>query len=225
MKEFCSLLKKDMQCLVRSPHVVVATFFFALVVVVVASFSFRRVGISGEELKAITPGVLWIVFLFTAVIGLNYSFVPERSRRALQAVLLSPVSSMAVYAAKVITNLLFLLLVQSFVLAAHGLLFGAELFPVYAELFFLSLLVSLGFVSLGTLLAAIAAMSQGKELVLPLLLFPLTIPLLAGAVFTSRVVLETGGIPWSSFWFVLIIVWDVIAVTLSVVLFDYAVRD
>ena len=218
---FWILVSKDFLCLWRSRHILVGTFGFALLLVVVASFAFRHVGAGQEELQAVTPGIIWIIFLFSGVIALNHTFMIEEENRAMLGVLLYPLDPSIVYLSKWLTNFLFLIVLQVCVIVAHGVLFGVELFGVFAELVFLSALATAGFSAVGTLLAGIAVCSKGREIILPVVLFPLLLPLIASVVYLTRELLFSGAIDFGDFWFVLLLGFDVIALVLSWALFEY----
>ena len=224
MNSFVLLLRKDLLQLTRAKETLISSFGFALLVEIVAGFSFRRTGYGETELLLLTPGVIWLAFLFSAVIGLNQSFVQEEENKALLGVMLSPVSPVAVYLAKFCSNLLFVFCLFFFITLAHGLFFGVEIFSKLPLLLLLGLLESVGFVALGTLLAGIAVLTRGREIILPLMLFPLCLPLLAGAVFLTQGALESGSIWFGEFWFVLVCVFDVIALTCGVSLFEFTVE-
>jgi len=219
------LLLKDFRCLCRRSEKVVATFGFALLLVVVASFSFRQIGYGQAQMLDLTAGILCLVFLFCGVLGLNQSFAFEHENSALRGLILSGFKPEQLYFSKFIVTFLFLLAVQLFVILCHGLLFGAEIFSYFLQLVFVTAMTAVGFTALGTLLAAIAAAVNGKDILLPLLLFPLSIPLLAAAVFVTRELLHGSGIEFMNFWFVLICAFDVISLALSWVLFEYVVRE
>lgn len=225
MSNFKLLVKKDLLCLWRARQVLLATFSFALVLVVVASFSFRQVGFGQSDLQAVTPGILWLIFLFAGVIALNHSFLIETENDALQGLLFSKVDPGTVFLAKFSTNFVFLFAIQIFTIISHALLFGVEIFSVIPALIFITALAAIGFIAVGTLLSAISVSTPGRDLVLPLILFPLCIPLLAGAVFLTRELLQGGVFPWTSFWLVLILAYDAIALVLSWCLFEPLVTE
>ena len=169
--------------------------------------------------------LVWIIFFFCGVVSLNYSFVLEREFAALEGLLLSPVDPALVFISKVLVGWLFLLIVQTVVLIALGTLFGVALSADFPQLFLISAIIAFGFISLGTLFASIAACIPGRDIILPLLLFPLSLPALAGAVFVTREILSGVGINFGGFWFLLVVCFDIISFTLSAVLFEYAVRE
>jgi len=225
MNVFLVLLRKDLLCLWRARQLLAATFGFAILLVVVASFSFLQVGYSGHDLKLLSPGVVWLVFLFAAVVGINHSFLIEKENEAILGLVLTPAAAETIYCAKALSNLVLLFLLQCVVLIVHGLLFGVDFSGVFFQLLLLTFLCCLGFVGVGTILSAIAVSTRGRELILPLVLFPVLLPLTAGAVHSTRELLLNGTLDYSDFWFVLILAYDVIAVTLSWVLFDYVLRE
>ena len=205
-----TLIEKDVRCLLRSRQAVLATGFFAIVLVVVTSFAFRRVGLTAEEINELSPGILWAIYLFVTVVSLEITFSYEREQRALGGVLLTQVSPTTVYLAKAMVNLVFVVSVQTLILICHGLFFGAAVFEHFFSLWLIVLVLSVGMVALGTLLAGIASSNEQKSLLFPLLLFPLSIPPLAAAVFTSNQIYQTGSVPWGNFWFQLLVVFSII---------------
>ncbi len=222
---FPLLLKKEFHCLVRSRHSPIGLFVFALVLVVIASFAFRKVGYGQEELRQLTPGILWTVFLFCGVVTLNYSFLPEEEGGAMSGLLLTGIDPFPIYAAKFIANFAFLLILQTFVLIIHSVLFGVDYRGAFLPLFGLSGLVVVGFSGLGTLLSAISVSVPGRELALAILLFPLSLPLISAAVLLTQEVLRSGVLPSGDFWFLLVLCFDVISLALAWGLFEHLVRE
>ena len=220
MRLLGALIRKDCICLLRSKDWLAAVFLFALILVVLSSLAFRQIGYGQAELREVTPGIIWIIFFFCGVLSLNYAFSFEREGGALEALLLSPAEPALIYFSKVAANFLLLFVVQSFVLVALGTLFGVELFSEFGDLLALSVLVALGFTALGTLFGSIAASVPGRDILLPLILFPLCLPLLAAAVFVTQEILAGGGLNTQSFWFLLVLGFDVISLALSTVLFE-----
>ena len=222
--KFALLFRKDMLCIWRAKSLIVATASFSLMLVVVASFAFRQIGQSATELQALTPGIIWLIFLFSAVVGLNYSFLSEREESAMHGVLLSSVSPAVFYLSKFTSNLLFLVFIQALVIFSHCLLFGVSLAGGGILLLGVTLLSAVGFTALGTLLSAMAVYSRAREVLLPLMLFPLSIPLISASVILTREVMQTGSIELGGFWFLLVCGFDVISLVLAWALFEHVIR-
>ena len=225
MQILLTLLRKDLLLLWRSKHIIASMFGLALLLVIIASLAFRQIGYGQSELRDLTPGILWLIYLFIGAMTLNYAFIEEYEQGALQGLTLTPVRLETVYLSKFIANLLFTTALAAVCLIAHQLFFGVEYQAVLPQLFLIVVLCGIGFCALGTLLATIAGLSPGRDLLLPLLLYPLLIPLLAASIFVTREILETGLIPWTSFWFVLICCFDLISLALAAVLFEFAFRE
>ncbi|MCB0322662.1 MAG: heme exporter protein CcmB [Bdellovibrionales bacterium] len=225
MNAFVWLVEKDLRCLHRAKHVVVSTLGFALLLEVTAGFAFRQVGYGQIELLEVTPGILWLIFLFAAVIALNHSFLFEHENEPMTGLLLTAADPGTVYLAKCLSNFLLVGTMQVFTIGAHALLFGADLSGKILPLCAVSLLSALGLCAAGTLLAAIAVCTRGRELVLPLTLYPLLIPLVAGSVYLMREVIFEQTIDWGGFWFLTVLGFDVVALVLCWVLFEYVVRE
>jgi heme exporter protein B len=173
----------------------------------------------------VTPGILTLVLVFIATIALNHCYIWEQNNSALVGLLISTKNTSAFYFSKLFTNLIFALFLQILILIAHALFFGAEYFSLLPQLIALSFLFLLGFVSLGTLLSAISVSLKGREIVLPLILYPLIIPAIGGFVFLLRELLLIGQIDSGNFWFQMLLVFDLVSLTMSWALFDYVVKD
>lgn len=218
------LMLKDFRCLWRSPEILVAVFGFALLLIVVASFSFRQIGFGNEQLTAITPGILWLVFLFCGSMCLNHSFELEERDGALRGLISSIDSVELIFLSKFLTNFLFLFVLELFALVVHSILFNIEVIPVLEDFLIILALFAFGFSAIGTLFSAMSVTSKSREILLPILLFPLCLPLVSACVVVSRELLLSGQIEYSGFWFVLVAVFDVVSFVLAWVLFEFVVR-
>ncbi|MBI3582126.1 MAG: heme exporter protein CcmB [Nitrospinae bacterium] len=170
-----AILVKDMRTELRSREFLGNTFMFALLVIVIFNFAFK---INAQNAPQLASGILWIAFLFAGTLGVGRSFQAEKENDCIQALALSPVDRSAVFLAKLAGNLIFLALVQAMVLPAFVVLYNLnvmENFPMQALVF---LLGDVGFMTLGTLVAALSANLKAREILLPVLLLPLLTPLL-----------------------------------------------
>jgi heme exporter protein B len=219
------LLAKDSKLLFRAQALLVGIFGFALLLVVVSSFAFLSLGITEHEKKLVTPGIFWLIFVFTSVLSLNQSFLIERERGALLGIILSPVSMNAFYFSKWLSNAVFICVVQIFVMFFHELFFGVAVAPDLWSLLLVLILSAGAFSAIGTLLSAVAVSVRSRELVLPLVFFPLILPLLSASVSLTQSISSGGGIDFSSFWFWFLVCANSIPLALSSLLFEFVVRD
>ncbi len=222
---FFNLLKKDFKILYGIKHQFFSIILFAIVQVVVASFAFKKLGFGDAEILQLTPGIIMLIFLFTGVVTLNTSFVQEKEGDALVGLLLTGIDSALIFLSKFLINFSFLLLIQILIVALHSLFFNLALFAYGYQLFLILFLSAFGFVSLGTIFSAIAVVTPGRELLLPLLLFPLVLPLISAAVFLMQHLFNFKVIDFDSFWFQLLCVYNIIAFMLSLVLFEYVLKE
>jgi heme exporter protein B len=182
MRALAAIVWKDIVIELRNKESVSSMMMFALLVVVV--FSFALDPGSGRA------GVLWIAFSFASVIGLNRSLAMELDNECLQGLLLAPVSRDGLYIAKVASNLAFMLIADLVVLPIfcvfHGVPFGFEIVKIFG----FAAVGALGFSAVGTILSTIAANTRMREVMLPILQIPLTLPLVVAGYEATRSVLD-----------------------------------
>jgi heme exporter protein B len=216
------LVWKDFLVEARGRETVVAGAVFALLVLVIFNFAFD---LRVEAVAAVAPGVLWVTVTFAGVLGLGRAFARERDRGTLDGLLLAPVDRSALYLAKVLTNLASMVVVQAVAVPAFVGLFNLK---VDLPLLALALgLGTLGLAGVGTLFAAIAAHTRAREVLLPLLLFPVQVPVILATVKSTGAAIHVPGIdpPEVGQWVGLLVGFDALFVGLSVLLFDYAIEE
>jgi heme exporter protein B len=182
MSPVVAIVAKDILIEMRNKESISSMMLFGLLVVVV--FSFALDPGSGRA------GVLWIAFTFSSVIGLNRSLAMELDNECLQGLMLAPLSRNALYAAKVASNLVFMLIadlvVLPFFFVFNNLTFGL----VFIKIFGLAALGALGLAAVGTILSSISASTRMREVMLPILQIPLTIPLVIVGYEVTKAVLD-----------------------------------
>jgi heme exporter protein B len=211
---------KDLVVEFRSRELFSAMLVFALLVILIFNFAIE---LEPSMRLTITPGVLWVTFAFAGTIGLNRSMAVEQDRGCLDGLLLAPVDRSAIYFGKAGSNLVFMLVVEAVVLPLYSLLYNMNLFV--PGLLLTILLGSLGYIAVGTLLASMAVQARTREMLLPILLFPVILPLLLAALKASAGFLQ--GDPLSGIWpwLNLLIAGDVIFLALAWMVFDFIVED
>jgi heme exporter protein B len=217
-----ALLWKELLVEVRARESVVAGTVFALLVLVVFNLAFDlRVDNAAE----VAPGVLWVTITFASVLSLGRAFGRERDRRTLDGLLLAPMDRSALYLAKAAANVASMLVVEAVAVPAALALFNLR---VDMPLLLLGLLLgTIGFAGVGTLFAAMAAHTRAREVLLPLLLFPVQVPVILATVKTTGAAIRVPGLdpPEVGHWLGLLIAFDALFLALSVMLFDYAIEE
>jgi len=214
------LVWKDLAAELRSRELLGAMLVFALLVILIFNFALE---LQVATRKAITSGVLWTTFAFAGTLGLNRSMGMERERGCLDALLLAPVDRSAIYFGKALANLVFLLLVAVIVLPVYSALYGVSLFN--AGLVGVIVLGVVGYVAVGTLLSAMSVQTRTRDILLPILLFPVVLPVLVAAVKASNGFLQGWDMAEIMPWINLLLVYDVIFVAVSFMSFEYIVQE
>ena len=211
---------KDLAAELRSRELLSSMLVFALLVILIFNFALE---LDIQAQRSVTAGVLWVTFSFAGTLGLNRSMASEKDRGCLDGLLLAPVDRSTIYFGKVIANLVFMLIVEAIVLPVYSFLYQVNLF--LPGLLLVILLGSIGYVVVGTLLAAMAVQVRTRDILLPILLFPLVLPVLIAAVKASSGYLS--GYAFSEIlpWLNLLIVYDVVFVALALMTFDFVVEE
>ncbi|TAK32662.1 MAG: cytochrome C biogenesis protein [Chloroflexota bacterium] len=211
---------KDMLAESRTKEVLSSTFVFAVLVIVVFNFAFE---LRVETTLPLAPGVLWVAIIFAGVLGLGRSFVAERDRGCLEGLMLCPADRGAIYLGKLLGNLLFMIVVEAVLLPIFFVLFNLPVFT--PELLLIVALGTLGFAAVGTLLSAVAVNTRTREVMLPVLLFPVAVPVLIAAVKGTGVALESKG--WEEMlpWLNILVAFDAIFLVICFVVFEYVLEE
>jgi len=207
---------KDLLCEIRNREHIASMLFFALNVVLVFSFSF-----SMSDLREVMPGIIWTTFGFTAVIGLGKAFLPEAQNDCIEFYQMLPGHKGIIYCGKLLGNALFLFLVELALVPLLVLFLNLE-FPPNGLLFVPILaLGTIGLAALGTLFSALTVQVRAREVLFPLLLLPLSVPVFIGAIEATRGLLD--GSPFSFYrrWIELLTVFDLIFTVVSFWVFEF----
>jgi heme exporter protein B len=211
---------KDLAAELRSRELLSAMLVFALLVILVFNFALE---LDIATRQTVTSGVLWVTFAFAGTLGLNRSMAVERDRGCLDGLLLAPVDRSALYFGKALGNLAFMLIVEAIVLPIYSVLYNVNLFR--PGLIGVVLLGSMGYAAVGTLLSSMAVQARTRDVLLPILLFPVVLPVLVSAVKATNAVLlglEPAEL-WT--WLNLLIAYDVIFTAAAFMLFDFVVEE
>lgn len=221
LKATFAVVWKDLAAEFRSRELFSAMLVFSLLVILIFNFALE---LDIKTRQSVTSGVLWVTFAFAGTLGLNRSMSVEKDRGCLDGLLLAPVDRAAIYFGKVISNLVFMLIVEAIVLPVYSFLYNVNLFQ--PGLLLVVLLGSIGYVTVGTLLASMAVQTRTRDVLLPILLFPVAVPVLIASVKASGGFLTSADfaseiMPWIN----LLIVYDVIFTAIAFMVFDYVVEE
>jgi heme exporter protein B len=213
---------KDLSAELRSRELISAMLVFALLVILIFNFALDLDPATRRE-ATITAGVLWVIFVFAGTLGLNRSMAVEKDRGCMDGLLLAPVDRSAIYFGKAIGNLVFMLMVEIIVLPIYSVLYNVNLFN--PGLLLVVLLGSIGYVAVGTLLSAMAVQARTRDILLPILLFPVMIPLLLAVVRASYAFLQGLGSSEILPWLKILVATDLIYIAVAFMVFDFVVEE
>jgi heme exporter protein CcmB len=212
------VMRKDLTVEVRSREILYTTMFFAVSCVLVFAFALVREGRPMEDAAA---GILWIAIAFAGTLALGRAFERERQTETLRALMLAPSDRPAIYLGKLGGILALLAAVEVVLVPLVGLLFTAGFWARPGWMLLLLAAGTLGFASVGTLFAAMLVRARSRDVLLPVLLYPITVPvIIAGVRGTAALLQSTPDEPMARFWASLLVFFDVVFVTLSLWSFE-----
>jgi heme exporter protein B len=211
---------KDLAAEWRSRELLSAMGVFALLVIFIFNFALE---LDAATRANVTSGVLWVTFTFAGTLGLNRSMAIEKDRGCLDGLLLAPVDRTAIYFGKALANFIFILAIAAIVLPIYSVLYNTNLFN--SGLLLVIFLGVEGYVAIGTLLATMAVQTRTRDILLPILLFPVTIPVLIAAVKASSGFLQDVPYDQISSWINLLVVFDVVFTAVAFMVFEYIVEE
>jgi heme exporter protein B len=218
LAQVLAILWKDIRCELRSKQTWMGVGLFALLVLVIFNFAFD---LRVDNKAAIAPGVLWVAFVFASLLGLGRTIAAEREKGSMDRLSLCPVDRKAIYLAKLLGNLLFIGVVEIVALPVFAALFDVPLFA--GTLLPIVLLGTLGIATVGTLFSAMAAATRARELLLPVLVFPLIVPVVISAVRATGSLMAPAlnEPPWIG----LMAAFDIIFLSISMLTFEFVIEE
>jgi heme exporter protein B len=215
LRKIRAIAAKDLRAEVRAKEVLGTMIAFSVLAVIVFGLAFD---LRVPEAEMVAPGVLWVVLLFTGVLGLNRAFGAEVDRGSLSALLLAPVDRSSIYFGKLIAQLVFMLSMEILIIPLMLVVFDVSLFDPWILLGVV--LGTIGYVSVGVLFAALTSSSRARETMLPILLLPVMVPVfVAGVGLTSNIL---DGREFADFgrWLLILTVYDLVFLTIAYIVFD-----
>jgi heme exporter protein B len=219
---FGAIVAKDLRTELRTMRSLPAMTLFAITTFVIFRFGLDRTTLSGS----LAAGVLWATLLFAAVLGINRLFVSERDEGGFEAIRLAPIDRTSLLAAKSASLLAYLLALELIAVPVFALFFldsAAALGPLVAVL----LLADLGLAATGALVSSMAVNSRARDLLVPLLLLPLVVPLMIAATGASQHLLDAGGPAYDRFgtWLAVLALYDLVFLLVGYAVFDFLLED
>lgn len=224
MKDFLYLAWKDLLMEFRTKQMLNSMVIFSLLVIVIFNYSFSNI-LFNIEVADIAPGILWIAFTFAGMLGLSRSFSSEMEEGCLDGLKLCPVDPSTIYLGKVVSNLVIMLLIEAIIVPLFIVLFNFSDVMGLGGLIVIILLGTIGFILVGTLFSALTVNMRTREILLPVILFPIIIPLIMSAVMATQKVLSTGDLFSAIDEIRLLVVYDLVFFIAAQLVFEYVIED
>ena len=224
MKDFLYLAWKDLLMEFRTKQMLNSMVIFSLLVIVIFNYSFSNI-LFNVEVADIAPGILWIAFTFAGMLGLSRSFASEMEEGCLDGLKLCPVDPSTIYLGKVVSNLVIMFLIEAIIVPLFIVLFNFSDVKGLAGLVVIILLGTIGFILVGTLFSALTVNMRTREILLPVILFPIIIPLIMSSVMATQKVLSTGDLFSAIDEIRLLVVYDLVFFIAAQLVFEYVIED
>lgn len=222
MTKIWAIVWKDLISELRTKELLTPMFTFALLTMVIFNFAFD---LSAELVPIAAPAILWVAFTFAGVLGLGRSFALEKEGNSILGVLLTPTDRSLIFLGKMIGNVIFVFITALIIIPTFVLLFNYNLGNTLLPLLLVVLLGTIGFVSVGTLFSAIASNTRLREVLLPILLFPIIIPVIVSSVKLTGAILAGKSMVEENSALQILISFDIIFLVACSVLFEYVVEE
>ena len=221
MSKIWAIVWKDIVSELRTKDIVISVLVFAFLVLVIFNFAFEP---TAGLAAAVAPGILWVTFSFAGVLSMNRSVGSEKDRGSLDGLMLTPVDRDVIYFGKAAASLIFMLLVELMVLPIFFVLFNLP-FQGLPMLAVVSAVGAIGFVTVGTLFSTVAVNTRAREIMLPILFFPVVSPVIISAVEASSVVLKGEALTGLAPWLPIMVSFDVIFLVVSALTFEFVLEE
>lgn len=212
---------KDLLVERRSKETLNALLFFSLALLFVFQFA---LGPDRERLAAVLPGLLWLGFILSGMLGLGRAFLVERENDCWEGLLLTPGDKSAIYLGKLAGSLALMLVVETLVLALFVLFFNVDLGPALPGLALVIVLGTVGLAAVGTLFAAMTAQVRARELLFPVLLLPVLVPVLLGTVKATEALLGQEPLAAVAHWLKLLVAADIVYLVVGLLTFEFVLE-
>jgi len=217
-----AVFRKDLLLELRTKDSLNAMLFFGIVVLVVFNFALES---ARETIRQAVPGILWVAFVFSGTLGLNRMFASEKENSCLQGLLMVPMDRGIIYLGKMLASVVFMLIAEVVIFVFSLVFFNLTVWSEIPYLMLVFFIGTLGFTGVGTLLSAVAVNTRLREVLLPLILFPVVLPILINAVEATNIILNTGDYQALKLPLTVMSAFTIIFGTLAYLLFDFVLED
>lgn len=222
MKIIAAIIWKDLLTEFRSRELFPIMLVFGILILLVFNFAFE---FNSQIVSNTVAAILWITFIFSGLLSLSRSFSLEKENNALQSLIITPSDKIYIYIGKLVSNFILIFLMELILVAVFTLFFNLNFMSVLIPIILVVAVGTLGFVSIGTFFSSMAFNTKLKELMLPVLTFPIIFPVIITSVKICSSILEGKGLEYYKTSLKVLVTFDIIFVVVCAVLFEYLVED
>ncbi len=222
LRKLWAIVWKDLTTEFRSKEMSLSMSLFAFLVLIIFGFAFE---IGFRSIESLIPGILWVAFIFSALMGLSRSFGSERDGGTLPGLRLCPVSPWNIYLAKMIGTFIFTGIMEVFSLILLVVLYNVNLLPFLFPLGLIIFLGTLGFSAIGTIFSAMASTTKAKDVMLSILVFPISVPLIIASVKATGTILDGKSLLAVASWLKILVAFDLVFLLLAYLTFEFIMEE
>ena len=217
-----AIVQKDVRSELRTKEMILFMCLFSFLVLIIFNFAF------GSALKfdpGMIAGILWVAFVFSGLTGLGRSFSMERDRGTLQGLILCPASPWTIFLAKLIGVFLFTIIMEIITISIFSILYNTTVLPFLVPLGLVTFLGTLGFTAIGTIFSAISATTKARDVLLSILFFPISVPVIIASVKATGIILNGKSLQMVFPWLKILVAFDLIFLLVSYLTFEYIMEE
>ena len=215
-----AVLWKDLRIELRTKDIFTSMAVFAVLALMIFNFAFE---LRVPDKTMVIPGVLWVTITFSGVLGLGRAFISEKDRGSMAGLLLAPVDRSAIYFGKMLASLIFILVMEAFLLPLMVIFFNTNFISL--PLLLILFLGTLGFAAVGTVFSGLAVNTRTREVLLPVLLFPVMLPVLMAGIRATIGFMEGDTLAEMMKWVNLLVFFDLLYLVVAYMTFDFVVEE
>ncbi len=217
-----TIVWKDFTHELRSKEMLISMCVFSFLVIIIFNFAFPP-GVG--DVDRIIPGILWVAFIFSGLLGMGRSFGVEKDKGSLQGLLLCPVGRGTIYVGKMVGNFIFMSMMEAFTLVIFAVLFNVDLLPILVPLVLIIILGTVGFTVVGTIFSAMSANTRARDVMLSMLVFPIAVPLIIASIKATGKILDGKSLSEIYSWLKILVGFDLTFLLVSYLAFEFVVEE
>lgn len=222
IEKLWAIVWKDFISEFRTKEMILSMCLFSFLILIIFNFAF---GSSVKDDREMMAGVLWVAFIFSGLTGLGRSFSAERDKGTFQGLVLCPVSPWTIFLAKLIGVFLFTTVMEIITTLIYTVLYNTSVIPFLAPLGMIAFLGTLGFTAVGTVFSAISATTKSRDVLLSILFFPISVPVIIASVKATGIILSGKPLQAVFPWLKILIAFDLVFLLVSYLTFEYIVEE